>query len=185
VADELDLMPRLDADGRPASPVGESESISPAIELPRGRIATVRAWALLLLACFALLGQGERFRQDTRFRSPGATLVTYWGALRDNDITTVSQCFTEPQASLPFPGMVWFLPPVDSLRVASVRVVAAKSDEITAMYEIQFTPAGMTQAQHFITTSELRRMGREWRIVPPTDPASMPEWKPYPRTVDS
>jgi hypothetical protein len=140
---------------------------------------------LLLFACAALLGQGERFRQDVRFRSPGAALETYWGALRDNDLDTVTECFTEPQASLPFPGMLWFLPPVDSLRVASVQVVAAKSDEITAMYEIQFTPVGMTQAQHFVTTSELRRIGREWRIVPPTDPAAMPEWKPYPRTVDS
>ena len=182
---ELELMPQLDAEGRPASPTGESERIQPEIELPRGRIARVRAWGLLLIACAALLGQGERFHQDPRFRSPGAALETYWGALRDNDLSTVSECFTEPQASLPFPGMLWFLPPVDSLRIASVRILSARSNDMVTMYEVRFTPAGSSQTQHFIATSELRRMGREWRIVPPTGEAAMPEWRPYPRPVDS
>ena len=182
---DSELSPRLDAAGRPASRTGESEWVAPEVELPRGRIARVRAWALLVLACVALLGQGERFRQDARFRSPGATLETYWGALRDNDLTTVTECFTEPQASLPFPGMLWFLPPVDSLRVASVHVVSAKVNDVVAMYEVRFTPAGSALGQHFVTTSELRRIGREWRIVPPTGEAAMPEWKPYPRPVDS
>ncbi len=185
VTAELELLPRLDAAGQALSRPGESEYVTPEIELPRGRISRVRAWGFLFVACVALLGQGEQLRQDVRFRSPGAALTTYWAALRDGDMTTVTQCFTDPQASMPFPGMVWFLPPVDSLKVASIHVVTAQSNSITAMYEVQFTPAGTTQAQHFVTTSELRRLGREWRIVPPIDQAAMPEWKPYPRTVDS
>ena len=182
---EPELLPRLDATGRPLSRPGESEWVSPEIELPRGWISRARAWGFLLIACVALLGQGEQLRQDTRFRSPGAALTTYWAALRDGDMTTVNECFTDPQASQPFPGMVWFLPPVDSLKIASIHVVTAQSNAITALYEVQFTPQGTTRAQHFVTTSELRRSGREWRIVPPTDQAAMPEWKPYPRTVDS
>ena len=178
-------MPQLDAEGRPASRAGESERLQPEIELPGGRIARWRAWGLLLVACVALLGQGERLRLDPRFRSPSAVLKTYWGALRDNDLNTVSECFTEPQASLPFPGMLWFLPPVDSLRIVSVQIVSASSSDMVTMYEVRFTPTGSTQAQHFIATSELRRLGREWRIVPPTGDAAMPEWKPYPRPVDS
>ena len=185
LASELELLPRLDGSGQALSRPGESEHVSPEIELPRGRLSRVRAWGLVLIACVALLGQGEQLRQDVRFRSPGAVLTTYWAALRDGDMTTVTQCFTDPQASMPFPGMVWFLPPVDSLKVASIHVVTAQSNSITAMYEVQFTPAGTLRAQHFVTTSELRRLGREWRIVPPTDQAAMPEWKPYPRTVDS
>ena len=182
---ELELLPRLDAAGHGVSRPGESEWIAPEIELPRGWFSRARAWGFVLIACAALLGQGEQLRQDARFRSPGAALTTYWAALRDGDMTTVTQCFTDPQASMPFPGMVWFLPPVDSLKIASIHIVSAQSNLITAMYEVQFTPEGTTQAQHFITTSELRRLGREWRIVPPTDQAAMPEWKPYPRTVDS
>jgi hypothetical protein len=182
---ELELMPQLDAEGRPASHTGESERVQPDIELARGRVATLRAWALLLMGCATLLGQGERLRLDPRFRSPSAALETYWRALRDNDVTTVSECFTEPQGSLPFPGMLWFLPPVDSLRIVSVQVVSATSSDMVTMYEVRFTPTGSSQAQHFIATSELRRTGREWHIVPPTGDAAMPEWKPYPRPVDS
>jgi hypothetical protein len=178
------MSPKLGADGHPVSRTGESEWTQPDIELPRGRVAKLRAWALVLLACASLLGQGERLHLDPRFRSPGAVLETYWGALRDNDLETVSECFTEPQASLPFPGMLWFLPPVDSLGIGSVEILSASSDDIVAMYEVRFTPTGWTQSQHFIATSEIRRIDREWRLVPPTGEAAMPEWKPYPRPVD-
>src|SRR5436309_4503554 len=41
------------------------------------RVAT-RLWVVLALACLGLLGQGERFHVDARFRSPKATLLTYW-----------------------------------------------------------------------------------------------------------
>src|SRR5205085_9971493 len=122
---------------------------------------------------------------DRRFRSPSAALETYWTALRDNDMNTVSECFTEPQASMPFPGMLWFLPPVDSLRITRVHVVSAQANEMVTMYEVRFTLPGPSLQQRFVTTSELRRIGREWRIVPPTGEAAMPEWKPYPRPVDS
>lgn len=182
--DEPELLPRLDAAGHAVSPVGESDRIPPPVELPGGRASRFRAWALVLVACVALLGQGERLRQDPRFRSPGAALTTYWEALRDQDVTTVSECFTEPAAAQPFPGMLWFLPPVDSLRVNAVRVVSAKSDEIVAAYEVRFTPAGTDRVQHFFTTSDLRRVGREWRIVAPAGEAALPQWQPYPRPVD-
>jgi hypothetical protein len=179
--DEPELLPRLDPAGHPASAVGESDRPAESIELPGGHASRFRAWGLLLLACVSLLGQGERLRQDPRFRSPGAALETYWEALRANDVTTVAECFTEPEAAQPFPGMLWFLPPVDSLRVAEVRVVSATSGEIVAAYEVRFTPAGSARAQHFFTTSDLRRVGREWRIVPSPDGLSLPEWKPFPR----
>jgi hypothetical protein len=147
--------------------------------------ARLRTWLLLVVGCALLLGQGERFQVDPRFRSPGAVLETYWRAIRLNDLQTVSDCFIEPDISLPFPGMLWFLPPVDKLHVSRVRVASAEADHIVAVYEVLFLPSGTTSEESFTTSSELQRVGHEWRIVPPSGDASMPEWRPYPRPVDS
>lgn len=182
---ELDLAPR----SWTAEPAGALRDAAAAQE-PVADAATrwgvaVRRWLLFGLACSLLLGQGERFRVDPRFRTPGRALETYWRAIRLNDLQTVSECFTEPDASQPFPGMLWFLPPVDKLRLQSVRVVSAEAGRIVASYEVRFVPVGSAEEQSFQTTTELARVGHEWRIVPPDGRASMPEWKPYPRPVDS
>ena len=47
-----------------------------------------------------LLGAGERWRADPRFRSPGATLDTYWQALRNDDVFPVWQNPDKPEADL-------------------------------------------------------------------------------------
>ena len=43
----------------------------------------------------------------------------------------------------------------------------------------------MTAIKEHLSTTELVRLGHEWRIVPPSGEASVPEWRPYPRPVDS
>ncbi len=144
----------------------------------------VRGWLWIVLACVTLVGQGERFDVDARFRSPGATLETYWRAVRRNDLPTVAQCFVEPQASLPFPGMLWFLPPVERLQLQSVHLASGTADDVVVVYQVRFTPRGYADDQIFATSSELRRMGHEWRLVPGNGQTAVPDWKPYPRPVD-
>jgi hypothetical protein len=178
---ELELVPRpghvpAEADVEPVAP-------SYADEHTRRGLAA-RGWAFVALACLMLLGQGERFQVDARFRTPGRTLETYWRAIRHNDLQTVGECFSDAQ-SMPFPGMLWFLPPVDALHIRSLHVVSAEGGKIVAAYEIQFVPQGSQEAESFVTSSELVRVGYEWRIVPAENASSMPPWKPYPRPVDS
>jgi hypothetical protein len=143
-----------------------------------------RAVVFLLLASLSLLGEGERLRIDPRFRTPSATIYTYWGALRRNDVQTVQECFTEPDASQPFPGMLWFLPPVDDMDLHSMRLVSAEAGHLVAMYEVQFKPSGSDLLQSFVVLTELRRVGFEWRIVPPTGDEALPTWRPYRSAVD-
>ena len=179
---ELELVPRPSV--LPALRVTEPVSEGVADATTRRGVA-LRAWALILFGCVMLLGQGERFQVDARFRTPSRTLETYWGAIRHNDLQTVGECFSEPQESLPFPGMLWFLPPVDALHIRSVHVVSAQSGRLVAAYEVQFVPSGTREQESFVTTTQLVRIGHEWRIVPVDDSAGMPPWKPYRRPVDS
>jgi hypothetical protein len=136
------------------------------------------------LASVSLLGQGERFRVDARFRTPSATLRTYWRALRYNDVQTVQECFIEPRAARPFPGMLWFLPPVDDMDLRSMQLVGAEAGHLVAVYEVQYRPAGSSELQSCTLKTELRRVGQEWRIVPTPGEAAMPTWQLYRRTVD-
>lgn len=182
------------SDGVPAATgseaVAPADVVAPAVPAVTEQPVVARRrprglrWLLLALACATLVGQGERFDVDARFRSPGTALETYWRAVRSNDLQTVAECFTEPQASLPFPGMLWFLPPVDHLELRSVRMASATAGDVVVVYEVRFTPVGAADDQVFATSTELRRVGHEWRIVPPSGQAGMPEWKPYPRPVD-
>jgi len=178
---EPELAPRPDA---PIVPDAEPAAEAFADTATRRGVAA-RSWALCGLVCLALLGQGERYDVDARFRTPGRTLETYWRAIRTNDLQTVGECFAEPQESLPFPGMLWFMPPVSDLKLRSVHVVAATSDAITTAYEVDFTPKGSTEEQSFVMTTRLQKLGFEWRIVARDGEAAMPAWKPYPRPVDS
>jgi hypothetical protein len=181
---EAELAPR--PSGAVTAPAADAEPAPEAFaDVTTRRGVAARNWALCGLVCLALLGQGERYDVDARFRTPGRTLETYWGAIRVNDLQTVGECFAEPQESLPFPGMLWFLPPVDDLKLRSVHVVSATSDAIVAAYEVDFRPTGTEEEQSFVTTTRLQKLGHEWRIVPRDGEAAMPAWKPYPRPVDS
>ncbi len=178
---ELELVPRPGL----GHAERDAEETRPSFADDRTRRGlAIRGWIMLALGCVLLLGQGERFQVDARFLTPGRTLDTYWRAIRHNDLQTVGECFSEPQ-SMPFPGMVWFLPPVDQLHIRSVHVVSAEGGKIVAAYEILFVPKGSQDAESFVTSSELVRVRHEWRIVPTEDASSMPPWKPYPRPVDS
>lgn len=177
---ELELVPR------PGLVAGEADvEATPRTfaDKQTRRGLAIRGWVMLALGCVLLLGQGERFHVDPRFRSPSRTLETYWRAIRHNDLQTVGECFSEPQ-TMPFPGMLWFLPPVDALHIRSVHVVSAEGGKIVAAYEIQFIPKGTQYAESFVTSSQLVKVQSEWRIVPNEDASSIPPWKPYPRPVD-
>lgn len=150
---------------------------------PRRRIRALHR-ALVGLASFALLGQGERFVVDPRFSSPSATLVTYWSALRDNDERTVAQCVLEDVEGQPFPGMLWFMPPTREVRLESFRSLPVTSGRLFVTYEVRFRPVGAVEEQAFQTGNELVRTRGEWRIARGLGPAGLPEWHCIPRAVD-
>jgi hypothetical protein len=154
-----------------------------AFTVERVRRPGARRMVLLLLLAMSLMGQGERFQIDPRFRTPSATLHTYWEALRRQDLTTVNDCLTDPGLLRPFPGMLWFLPPVDEIQLKSMRLVGAEAGRMIAVYEVQFLPSGTEDLQTFVTTTELRRVGQEWRVVP-AEGDELPAWQPFPRAVD-
>jgi hypothetical protein len=151
---------------------------------PQRRLRT-RHYALVGLAVFALLGQGERCRVDPRFDSPSATLATYWSALRDGDAGTVRDCLTYADDSQPFPGMLWFMPPTREVRLESFRSLPVESGRLLVTYQVRFRPLGAQQEQRFQTGNELVRRRGEWRIARGLGPAGLPSWRPIPRSVDS
>ena len=51
-------------------------------------------------------------------------------------------------------------------------------------YVVRYRPLGTSVQQAFVTGCELVRQRGEWRIVHSIGDASMPEWKPIPRSVD-
>lgn len=116
--------------------------------------------------------------------TPSSTLHSYWESLQRGDVESVAECFDDPGDVLPFPGMLWFLPPVDSIELRGLEVVEAERGRMVTAYEVRFRPTGYPEEQSFVTTTELVRVGHEWRILAPSGEASMPSWKPYPRTVD-
>lgn len=137
------------------------------------------------LAVLSLLGQGERSRVDPRFISPSATLRTYWGALREGDANSAWECFVEGRHDLPRPGMLWFLPPTDELTLDEFRSLPVTGGRILVSYEVCYRPAGSLEVHSFRSADELVRLRGEWRIARPIGEASMPEWQPAPRLIDS
>jgi hypothetical protein len=131
------------------------------------RRAGLRAWAFLLVACVSLLGQGERFRVDLRLRTPERALATYWEALQDNDPEAVADCVLGGTADLPFPGMLWFLPPTRACRIDSLRILPLETDRVVAAYEVRFRPIGSRQVRMMPVTTELVRIDGEWRVLRP------------------
>jgi hypothetical protein len=143
-----------------------------------------QGWLACMCMVVLLLGAGEPRKADPRFRSPSTTLETYWQALRHDDHFTAEDCLLGPSADLPTPGMLWFLPPTTSLRIANLRSLPVENGRVMATYEVRFVPLGGGGEQVFRTAAELVRIRGEWRIGNPIGEVSLPEWKPIPRTVD-
>jgi hypothetical protein len=120
---------------------------------------------------------------DPRFISPGATLATYWEALRAGDAEGAWECLVEGRHALPRPGMLWFLPPTEELRLDAFRSLPLSGGRILVSYEVHYRPAG-GDPRWFRSADELVRMRGEWRIARPVGEASMPEWQPIPLRVD-
>ena len=139
---------------------------------------------LVSAVCCGLLGQGESFRVDARFSSPGNAIATYWEALRTDDVAVVSECFVSPEQAVPKPGTVWFLPPSRKISVTAVRYAPGEMGKVVATYEVHFQPVGNGEEMRFVTGSELVRVRGEWRIVGPAAQARWPEWKATPLPVD-
>jgi len=144
-----------------------------------------REWLWIALAAYSLLGLGERCRANPHLVSPSAVLQWYWEALRAGDEEGVAQCLVEGPRDLPFPGMLWFLPPTRDLWLDDLRSLPIYSGRVLATYQVRFMPEGSNVVESFRTGSELVRTRGEWRIVRPLGEASMPEWRPIRRAVDS
>ena len=152
--------------------------------VPHRRIRA-RHLALVGLAAFALLGQGERCLVDPRFSTPSRTLATYWSALRDGDEVTVGECVVEGAEGQPFPGMLWFMPPTREVRLEAFRSLPVAAGRLYVSYEVRFRPLGAIEEQCFQTGHELVRLHGGWRIARGLGPASLPQWHSIPRAVDS
>lgn len=179
----LDLLhPRAaENPGTTEPPVGVVPPVGPA---PGAAVRPVTLVLVLALA-FGLLGQGERYSLDTRFRSPSSTLLTYWGALGEGDTEGVFECLSEVRDDQPLPGALWFLPPTDELWLDGFRSLPVTGGRVLVTYEVHYRPSGTGEERMFQTGSELVRERGEWRIARPIGEASMPEWKPVPGPVDT
>lgn len=167
----------------PACGVEEQGRPSRGVEGAWGRRpVSLRSWILLGWLLAAVLGQGERFHLDHRFRTFDATLATYWEALRANDAETAWQCMADEVAT-PYPGMVWFLPPTDALWIADIHALPVERGRMVVSYEVRYRPSGASGDLSFRTSSELVRRHGEWLIAHPLDAASVPEWRPLPGPV--
>lgn len=144
-----------------------------------------REWLSIALVASSLLGLGERCRVDPSLVSPSATLHRYWEALRAGDEAGVAECLVQGQRDLPFPGMLWFMPPTSELWLDEFRSIPVQSGRVLATYQVHFVPDGSGVVESFRSGSELVRTRGEWRIARPLGEASMPEWRPIRRTVDS
>lgn len=190
----LDLLaprtPRAEIYGTPAPPHGVAGDERPwgddsgRHELSGGRRSSLRSWFLVALACLSLLGQGERFRIDERFRSPSATLVSYWTALQAGDTDSAYECFVEGRNDLPMPGALWFLPPTDDLWLEGFKSLPVSAGRVLVSYEVHYRARGDREERKFRTGNELVRMRGEWRIAGPLGEASMPQWHSTPAPVD-
>jgi hypothetical protein len=152
--------------------------------VPVGRRVRVRTLALVALAVYALLGQGERCQVDPRFRTPSAVLATYWSALRDGDAGTMAECLADDMGQRPFPGMLWFMPPTRTIRLDEFHSLPVSAGRLFVSYRVRFRPLGALEEQCFPTAHELVRAHGRWRIARGLGSASLPEWKPIPRTFD-
>jgi hypothetical protein len=150
---------------------------------PRRRTSRGVLW--IALASFCLLGQGERCQVDKRFASPSATLSTYWQALLDGDAETAWSCVDDGQPGLPVPGMIWFLPPSDTLRLTNIQALPVTSGRVMVRYDVEFVPRGIAEVRAFENSDELVRRRGEWRLIRRAGEASFPDWEPTRQPIDS
>lgn len=150
-----------------------------------GRRLGVRGWLGVVAVSFTLLGQGEHSQVDRRFRHPSTTLQTYWEALRAGDADGAYACLLDGRHEVPLPGTVWFLPSSDDLWLTGYRSLAVSPDRVMVSYEVHYRDAWSNEERMFKFGNELLRERGEWRIAKPIGEASMPEWKPQDRPVDS
>jgi hypothetical protein len=197
---QLDRVPsRLPASSLPAANGGAEHSGTtatasgvPRTDRSRGdggavlshKRVRVRHLTLVGIAAFALLGQGERCLVDARFSTPGATLATYWSALRDGDAVTAGECMLDGAEGQPFPGMLWFMPPAREVRLEDFRSLPVTAGRLYVSYEVRFRPLGAIEEQSFQTGHELVRLHGGWRIARGLGTASLPQWRSIPRAVD-
>jgi hypothetical protein len=144
-----------------------------------------RGWLAVLVCACALLGQGEHGRLDRRFRSPSTTLTNYWEALRVGDADGARACFAEGRRDVPMPGSVWFLPATDDLWLSGYRALPVSAERVMVSYEVHYRNGRGGEERMFRFGNELVREHGEWHIAKPIGEASMPEWKPQDRPVDS
>lgn len=176
----------------PASPGGCAEDLGTA-ETPFGvwsraepaRPPRRRTWLAVAFLAWSLLGSGERCGVNLRLVSPGSTLANYWEALRAGDEVTAAECLVDGFRALPQPGELWFLPPTARLELSEFRSLPVSSGRVMVTYEVSYLPDGSGEVQSFRTGNELVRERGEWRILRALGEASLPEWKPVRRAVDS
>lgn len=161
-----------------ASP--ESGTVAP----PVHRRLRGRTLATILVMAMMLLGQGERSHVDPRFRSPSATLNTYWEAMRSGDNDVAQDCFAADFGYQPRPGALWFMPPSDAIWLGGVHVLPVGNGHVLVRYEVHYRTAGAGEERMFETGTELLCARGEWRIAQGIGQASMPEWKGEPGPVD-
>lgn len=171
--------------GTPAPPGGVGRDACPGHPIPSDAEPTekvsARSWLMLLFLCFAVLGQGERFEVDPRFGSPGATLGTFWEALRLGDAETASLCIEDGSYAGPYPGTVWFMPPSRDLRLEAVHALPVRPGRVMVNYEVHYFALGVSEELSFQTENHLVQVRGEWRITPPFGNVSMQEWRPIHR----
>jgi len=133
-----------------------------------------------------MLGAGERFELDYRFESPSTALLTYWEALSVNNSELLAECFAQPHADLPQPGMVWFLPPMQKLGLYSLLWESIDDDHVLVTYEVRYWAQEGVEEESFDTATELVRIDGQWRVVPPQEGETVwPDWAPIPRLYKS
>jgi len=143
-----------------------------------------RALAIVAAASLSLVGQGERYQVDPRFRSPSATLNTYWRALQSGDAEAVWECYADLRDPMPMPGMLWFLPATDELTLEAFRSLPVTAGRVMVTYDVRFKPRASMEERSFRTGDELVRERGEWRISRAVGEASMPDWESTPGPVD-
>jgi len=144
-----------------------------------------RGWLAVFAVSCSLLGQGERCRIERTFRAPSTTLQAYWEALRAGDAEGARACFAEGRPDVPMPGSIWFLPSTDDLWLTGYRALPVAPSRVMVSYEVHYRDGRTGDERMFRFGNELVRQRGEWRIAKSIGEASMPEWKPKERPVDS
>ena len=145
--------------------------------------AGVRAWALVLFLCAAVLGQGSRCQVDARFATPHATLDTFWKALADGDAETAAMCLERGDYEGPFPGTVWSMPPTRELRLETLSQLPVRRGLVMVNYEVHYHAIGVSEELSFPVENQLVQVRGEWRIAAPFGNASLPTTRPIHRLL--